>query len=868
MEFEQIGKYKILGEIGQGAMGVVYKAHDPILNREVAIKTISASLGSDDDLRKRFHREAQAAARLNHPNIITVFDFGEEHGKIYMAMELLEGTDLKDVMSSGQLATLDDKLAIMEQILDGLSFAHAKEIVHRDLKPGNIHIQPNGQIKIMDFGLARLGSSEMTQAGVVMGTPNYMSPEQVLGEKVDSRSDIFAMGAVFYELLTTHKPFEAESMHGVLFQVVHKEPQAIRKWAPDLPPVLVQIVEKCLVKDKTKRFQNAGELREAMMVARQALVAGRISEATLDMESGKVFFDAEEFVDDGTEPGARPASWPPKRADGQWVEGTVALDQAPLEEVLDEPSPASKVPTLSGKSRTQVNRQRTQRGVPVAVPQPSRAPLYIGAAVLVVGVGIGALLWQRARTVAPEKIFSPLARLLVETQNEIAQNALDDKDYKKAIDKAQSTIEVAKGEGAPEDDRLVVQARKILSEARSKFTAIETAATETEDAFKADNLELAAEKLGQLIQLKPDHEVAKNLGPKLNQQFQKQVADARSAMEQSRDQADKVTSSVPAEYRAEGRSDLAKAQEAEAAGAAALKNKAYAQATSNFLEARDAFERSRRAVETKMADAAKKNAALAAQLKVPAEEAKTSMGRARAQAEQASAQTNAAARDEFNGALSLAKDADAALLNSQYPEAKKLFDQARSAFDRAKTAAQRPLVTPPPPVAPPPQAAQTRPPAVQTPPPAVPTPPPISYGPKVGRLQAREGARTNLRSQEQDRDPTKRKPPEVGGTMEFEVQPPAVAEGEPYIVKVFIKNNGQKPWKLKSIAADVRVNREDAPSIPTTLTTTDVEVGERKQVAEISGAWGKSIETWVLTVTVATDKGDLCTNAVAYRRGP
>jgi len=313
MEFEQIGKYKILGEIGQGAMGVVYKAHDPILNRDVAIKTISATLGADDDLRKRFHREAQAAARLNHPNIITVFDFGEEHGKIYMAMELLEGTDLKDVMSSGQLPTLDDKLAIMEQILDGLAFAHAKEIVHRDLKPGNIHIQPNGQIKIMDFGLARLGSSEMTQAGVVMGTPNYMSPEQVLGERVDSRSDIFAMGAVFYELLTTHKPFEAESMHGVLFQVVHKDPQAIRKWAPDLPPVLVQVVEKCLVKDKTKRFQNAGELREAVMEARQALLHGRISEATLDMESGKVFFEADQFVDDGSEPGTRPSSWPPQK---------------------------------------------------------------------------------------------------------------------------------------------------------------------------------------------------------------------------------------------------------------------------------------------------------------------------------------------------------------------------------------------------------------------------------------------------------------------------------------------------------------------------------------------------------------------------
>ena len=133
MDFEKIGKYKILGELGSGAMGVVYRAHDPILDRHVAIKMISSALGVDDELRKRFHREAQAAARLNHPNIITVFDFGEEQGRMYIAMELLEGSDLKDIMAAGTLQTLDDKLAIMEQILDGLAFAHAKEITHRDL---------------------------------------------------------------------------------------------------------------------------------------------------------------------------------------------------------------------------------------------------------------------------------------------------------------------------------------------------------------------------------------------------------------------------------------------------------------------------------------------------------------------------------------------------------------------------------------------------------------------------------------------------------------------------------------------------------------------------------------------------------------
>ena len=224
---DAIGKYKILEKIGQGAMGEVYKAHDPILNRFVAVKTISAELGADDQLRKRFQREAQSAARLNHPNIITVYDYGEEQGKIYMAMELLDGADLKQAIAKRSSLSLDDKLSVVDQIAEGLAFAHANEVVHRDLKPANIHLLPNGQVKIMDFGLARLGGSEMTRTGMVMGTPHYMSPEQVRGERADARSDVFALGCVFYELLTYRKPFDADSMHSVLFKVMQEEPPPV-----------------------------------------------------------------------------------------------------------------------------------------------------------------------------------------------------------------------------------------------------------------------------------------------------------------------------------------------------------------------------------------------------------------------------------------------------------------------------------------------------------------------------------------------------------------------------------------------------------------------------------------------------------------
>ena len=156
MEQHAIGKYRLVSRIGQGAMGEVFKAHDPSLNRLVAVKTISSSLGTETELRRRFLREAQSAARLNHPNIITVYDFGEEEGRIYMAMELLEGSDLKDLIGSHALPDLEHKLDVMEQICEGLAFAHSMDVVHRDLKPGNVHVQPSGQVKILDFGLARL----------------------------------------------------------------------------------------------------------------------------------------------------------------------------------------------------------------------------------------------------------------------------------------------------------------------------------------------------------------------------------------------------------------------------------------------------------------------------------------------------------------------------------------------------------------------------------------------------------------------------------------------------------------------------------------------------------------------------------------
>src|SRR5512139_3182154 len=210
-----------------------------------------------------------------HPNIITVYELGLEGEQLFMAMELLDGVDLKHALTARPM-TLDDKVGVALQVGEGVAFAHSKDIVHRDLKPANIHILPSGKVKILDFGLARLSGSEMTTAGMVMGTPHYMSPEQVRGQKADARSDVFSLGCVFYELLSGRKPFDAESMHGVLFKIMQEDPVPLREAAPGTPDPVVHVVEKALAKNAADRFANASELLAALRQARRAL-AGRSS---------------------------------------------------------------------------------------------------------------------------------------------------------------------------------------------------------------------------------------------------------------------------------------------------------------------------------------------------------------------------------------------------------------------------------------------------------------------------------------------------------------------------------------------------------------------------------------------------------------
>ena len=265
-----IGPYRVVDKIGRGAMGQVFRAVDAD-GRQWAVKVMMAELAEDAELTERFQREAMAAALLDHPNITRVHDYGEEGGRLYMVMELLTGTDLKERLEKGPELVPWEKLSLMVQVGAGMAYVHGRSIIHRDLKPANIHVSPTGQAKIMDFGLVRVGDSHMTRTGTLMGSPAFMSPEVLMGGRADARSDVFSLGAVFYELLSGQRAFPGKGLADIMMKVLKQEPAPLATVAPGLPPPLVFVVERCLRKDATRRYQSAGELHAALEVAQAAL---------------------------------------------------------------------------------------------------------------------------------------------------------------------------------------------------------------------------------------------------------------------------------------------------------------------------------------------------------------------------------------------------------------------------------------------------------------------------------------------------------------------------------------------------------------------------------------------------------------------
>jgi tRNA A-37 threonylcarbamoyl transferase component Bud32 len=278
-EFSQskprLGRYEILEELGRGAMGIVYKGRDPKLDRLTAIKTIRFTDDFDEDqaakIREQFYREAEVVAKLSHPNIVTIYDVGEDLDLSYLAMEYLEGESLETYARKEQLLSIRKTIDVTAQVCDALAYAHGHGIVHRDIKPANIMILKNGLVKVTDFGIARATSSSKTRTGVIKGTPYYMSPEQISGMKVDGRSDIFSLGIVFYQLLTGELPFGGENLAAIMYQITTVDPDPPTKYNPKIYKAAVAILNRALEKSLESRYQKAQQMGDHLRLLAQKL---------------------------------------------------------------------------------------------------------------------------------------------------------------------------------------------------------------------------------------------------------------------------------------------------------------------------------------------------------------------------------------------------------------------------------------------------------------------------------------------------------------------------------------------------------------------------------------------------------------------
>lgn len=561
---ERIGKYEVVAKIGQGAMGEVYKARDTVLDRFVAIKTMAASILANPEMGQRFLREAQSAARLNHPNIVILHEFGEADGRFFMAMELLDGEDLAHRLRRGALTSLHDQLTVMEQILDGVGYAHASGVVHRDLKPANIQIQKNGQVKVMDFGLARIGESEMTRAGTVMGTPHYMSPEQVRGEKTSTASDVFALGSVFYEILGGRRAFDADSMHAILYKVAEAQPTPLSECRADIPPVLIRFVGKALVKAPELRFRDGGEMRHALELCRGVL-DGSLEEA----EALAAMGEAPTLI-------YSPDSSASATVISETPKGAVALPPSRSMSTLG--SAAGALGTSAGARRnTQIARPPTalsEPAPPVPGSAPSRLPLVLGG-IAVLGLAYVLLTRNSPAPPAPGMDHQAQAAVsaAVDAQMDAARRSLDFKDPEGAMASAEKALRFE-----PDNQ----EAREIMKRARAALDEAESLAGEARKAAEAGRLDDASKSLARVLEIMPRHPVAAELSAQLASRFQTKADAASREMNRAAEAARRAGATS---FRAYGEASTAAGR-----ATAAYNRKQYTEAAQQFAEAQRSYE--------------------------------------------------------------------------------------------------------------------------------------------------------------------------------------------------------------------------------------------------------------------------------------
>jgi serine/threonine-protein kinase len=273
-----LGRYQVEKELGKGAMGVVYLGKDPKIGRVVAIKTMALSQEFEADeleqVKQRFFREAETAGRLNHPNIVTIYDAGEEHDLAYIAMEFLKGRDLVPFTKQGNLLPMAKMLSIVARVAEALSYAHQQNVVHRDVKPANIMYDADADaVKVTDFGIARITDSSRTKTGMVLGTPSYMSPEQLAGNKITGQSDIFSLGVTLFQLASGHLPFTGDSMTQLMYRIANDAPPDILSFNPTLPECITDIINKALAKDIANRYKSGDQMARDVRACVAALTS-------------------------------------------------------------------------------------------------------------------------------------------------------------------------------------------------------------------------------------------------------------------------------------------------------------------------------------------------------------------------------------------------------------------------------------------------------------------------------------------------------------------------------------------------------------------------------------------------------------------
>jgi eukaryotic-like serine/threonine-protein kinase len=465
---ETFGRYQLQSRLGQGGMGVVYRAFDTVLERVVALKLVLTPEGLDPEMRERFFREARAAGHLSHKNIVTIYDLGEHEGKPYLAMEFLDGEDLQRRLARPERMSLSHKLRLAIEICEGVEFAHSHGIIHRDIKPANIYITPNGGAKILDFGLARLMTSQLTASNMLMGTLNYMAPEQVRGERADQRSDVFSVGVVLYELFGGRKAFEGDSVASTLFKILQEAPEPLWKIDAGLPRELAVIVERTLAKLPDERYPDMSSLRR-------------------DLEDYRELHRA-----------AGPATPTP-----------IPIAVPSIADMTRTAPSAPVPPAVSSSAAPQVNASAVPGSGAVAQPvvhdAATRFPIRgaaIAAAVLLVAVGAGFAVQRFSRPESVSRSAAPLERAEdpIAARLRAAQQALDARQYGAALSAAEVVLLQA-----PQN----AEAQRIRGAARQ--AALDDALTrgsrhltkgETSDAIRA---------AGEALALAPDNAEARHI---------------------------------------------------------------------------------------------------------------------------------------------------------------------------------------------------------------------------------------------------------------------------------------------------------------------------------------------------------------------